>query len=65
MVLIYSDLNKTQIYKMPYRDRPHHEIELLMSLNCLKVFRPNEHKQDYHFRKTNEESFLFAIQNSR
>ena len=24
LVLIFSDLNKAQIYKMPYRDSPHH-----------------------------------------
>ena len=26
MVLIFIDLNKAQIYKIPYRDSPHHEI---------------------------------------
>ena len=26
MVLLFTDLNKAQIYKMPYRDSPHHEI---------------------------------------
>ena len=31
MVLIFSDFNKAQIYKMPYRDSPHHEIEILIS----------------------------------
>ena len=29
LVLIVSDLCKTQIYKMPYRDSPHHEIEIV------------------------------------
>ena len=31
LVLIFSDSNKAQVYKMPYRDSPHHEIELVMS----------------------------------
>ena len=31
LVLIFSDLNKTQVYKMLYRDSPHHEIEIVMS----------------------------------
>ena len=33
LVLIFSDLNKTQIYKMPNRNSPHNEIEKLMSFN--------------------------------
>ena len=32
-VLIFSDLNKAQTYKMPYRDSPHHEMEILMSFD--------------------------------
>ena len=27
LLFIFSDLNKTQIYKKPYRDSPHHESE--------------------------------------
>ena len=30
MVLLLTDINKAQIYKMPYRDSPHQEIEILM-----------------------------------
>ena len=33
LVLIFSDLNKTQVYKMPYRDSPHHESEKFMCFN--------------------------------
>ena len=61
MVLIFSDLNKAQIYKMPFRDSPHHEIEMLMSFDYLHLFRPNEHTEDYHIRKPNIENFLFKI----
>ena len=35
MVLLFSDLNKAQIYKMLYRDTPHHEIEILSSFGYL------------------------------
>ena len=41
MVLLFSALNKAQIYKMPHRDSPHHEIEILMSFDYLNVFKPN------------------------
>ena len=51
MVLLFSDLNKGQIDKMPYRDSPHHEIEILMSFDYLNVFEPNEHTEYYHIRK--------------
>ena len=61
MVLIFSDLNKAQIYKMPCRDSPHHEIEILMSFDYLNVFKPNEHTEDYHIRQPNDEDFLLAI----
>ena len=61
MILIFSDLNKTQIYKMPYRDSPHQEIEILMSFNYLYLFKPNGHKEDYHIRKPNDENILFEI----
>ena len=61
MVLIFSDLNKPQIYKVPYRDSPNHEIEILMSFDYLHLFRPNEHTEDYHIRKPNNANFF--IQN--
>ena len=61
MVLIFCDLSKTQIYKMPYRDSPHREIELDMSFIYLNVFKPNEHTEKYHIRKHNDENFLFKI----
>ena len=49
MDLLFSDLNKAQIYKMPYRDGPHQEIEILMTFDYLNVFKPNN------------ENFLFEI----
>ena len=65
MVLPFADLNKAQIYKMPYRDSPHHETEMLMSFDYLNVFRPNEHTEDYHIRKPNNENFLFKNENKK
>ena len=38
LILIFTDLNKAQIYKMPHRDSPHHENEMLTSFNYLNVF---------------------------
>ena len=61
MVLLFCDLNKTQIYKKPYRNSQHQEIEKIMSFNYVNVFKPNEHTEDYHTRKTNDENFLFEI----
>ena len=46
---------------MPYRDSPDHEVHLLMSFNFLNLSGTNEHTEDYHFRKPNEEIFLFEI----
>ena len=65
MVLIFTDLKKTQIYKIPYRNSPHQEIEILMSFDYLHLFRPNEHSEDYHIRKPNVESFLFKIEDKK
>ena len=59
MVSVFTDLIKAQIYKTPYRNSPHQEIEILMSFDYLHLFRPNEHIEDYHIRKPNDENFLF------
>ena len=59
LVLIFSDLNKTQVYKMPYRDSPHHEIRTLMSFNCLYLLKAIGHKKDY--QKANHKKFLFEV----
>ena len=57
IVLIFADLKKAQIYKMPYRDSPHHEIEILMSFDYLHVFGPDENNKDGNF--------LFEIENKK
>ena len=50
MVLLFIDLNKAQIYKMPYGDSPRHENAILMSFDYLNVLKPND------------ENFLFKIE---
>ena len=42
LVLIFTDSKKAQIYKTPYRNRLHQEIEILMSFDYLNMFKPNE-----------------------
>ena len=61
MVLILTDLKKAQIYKIPYRNSPHHEIEILMRFEYLHLLRLNERSEDYHIRKPKDESFLLKI----
>ena len=63
--LIFTDLKKAQIYKMPYRNSPHQEIEKVTSFDYLSLFRPNEHTEDYHIRKPNDKSFLFKIEDKK
>ena len=65
MVLLFTDLNKGQIYKMPYRDSPHREIEIPMSFDYLNLFGPNEHTEDSYIRKPNNENFLFKIEDKK
>ena len=49
LVLIFTDLYKAQIYKMPYRNSPHHEIEIVMSFDYLHVFGLDEENKDGNF----------------
>ena len=50
MVLVFTELKKAQVYKIPYRNNPHQEIEILMRFDYLHLFRPIEHSEDYHIR---------------
>ena len=65
IVLIFSDFKKAQIYKTPYRNSPHQEIEKLTSFDYLHLFRPNEHTEDYHIRKPNDKNFSFKIEDKK
>ena len=49
IVLIFTDLKKAQIYKMPYRSSLHQEIEIVMSFDYLHVFGPDENNKDGNF----------------
>ena len=49
IVLIFTDLKKAQVYKMPYRDSPHQEIEMVMSFDYLRVFGLDENNKDGNF----------------
>ena len=59
VVPLFTDLNKAQIYKKPYRDSPYHETELIKRFDYLHLFRSNEHTEDYYIRKPKNENFLF------
>ena len=61
LVLIFTDSKKAQIYKIPYRNSPHQEIEKLTSFDYLHLFRPNGHTEDYHIGKPTDENFLFEM----
>ena len=52
MILIFTDWKNAQIYKMPFRDSPHQEIEMVTKFDYQPLFKP--------FEKTNEK-FLFKI----
>ena len=65
MVLIVSDLNKTQIHIMPNRDSTHHEFEILMRFKFSNLFKPNDYTEDYHIRKPNDKIFLFETENKK
>ena len=49
MVLVFSDLKKAQIYKIPYRNSPHQENEIVMSFDYQHVFGPDENNKDGNF----------------
>ena len=65
LVSFFSQLNKNQIYKIQYRDSPHHEIEIFESFNYLNLFEPNEHTEDYHIKKPDDKKFLFEIEDEK
>ena len=57
MVLIFTDLKKAQIYKIPYRKSPHQEIGIVMIFDYLHVFGPDENNKDG--------IFLFEIEDNK
>ena len=63
LVLIFCDLKKSQIYKMPYRDSPHHEIEIPMSFDYLHLFGPDgkEDNGSFPFEIEHKNTFTWEI----
>ena len=62
MVLIFTDLKKAQIYKMPYRNSHHQEIEIVTKFDYQHLFRPFGLDEKTHARKETNENFLFKIE---
>ena len=62
LVLIFSDLNKAQVYEMPCKVCSYDEIGISMSFYHLNLCKPNEHTEDYHIIKSNDENFLFELE---
>ena len=64
MVLIFDDLKKAQIYKMPYRNSPHQEIEKVLSFDYLDVFGPDKDNKDGNFLfKIEDKKFVHVGEN--
>ena len=60
MVLIFTDRKKTQLYKIPYRDSPHHEIEMVMKFDYQQLFKPIDLDD-----KETIKDFLFKIEDKK
>ena len=65
MVLIFTDLKKVQIYKMPYRNSHHQEIEIITKFDYQHLLKPNELDEKTHARKETNENFLFKIEDKK
>ena len=64
-VLVFSDFNKTQVFKMLFRDCLLNGFELPLSSSYLNVFEMNKHTQDYHIREPINGNFLFEIEDKK
>ena len=51
MILIFTDLKKSQIYKMPFRDSLHQEIEMVTKFDYQHLFKPFELDEKTHARR--------------
>ena len=65
MVLIFTDLKKAQNYKMPYRNSPHREIEMVTKFDYQHLFRPFGLDERTHARRETIENFLFKIEDKK
>ena len=59
MVLTFTVLKDTHLYKLPYRNSPHQRIEIVMSLDYLHVFGPDENNKDGNFLFENDDKNIF------
>ena len=59
MVLIFTDLKKAQIYKIPYRNSHHQEIEIVTKFDYQHLFKP------FDLDKETDTNFLFKIEDKK
>ena len=62
MVLIFTDLKKAQIYKIPYRNSHHQEIEIVIKFDYQNLFKPFDLDKETHARIETDANFLFKIE---
>ena len=65
VVLIFTDLKKAQIHKMPYRNIPHQEIEIVKKFDYQRLFKPMGLDEKTHAKKETNENFLFKIEDKK
>ena len=65
MVLIFTDLKKAQIYKMPYRNSHHQEIEIVTKFDYQQLFKPIELDERTHDSRETNGNFLLKIEDKK
>ena len=65
MVLIFTDFKKAQIYKIPYRNSHHQEIEIVTKFDYQHLSKPIELDKETRARKETNENFLFKIEDKK
>ena len=65
MLLIFTDLKKAQIYKMPYRNSHHQEIEMVTKFDYQHLFKPFDFDKKTRARIVTDENFLFKIEDKK
>ena len=65
IVLIFTDLKKAQIYKMPYRDSHHQEIEMFIKFDYQRLIKPFDLDKKTYARIVTDENFLFKFEDKK
>ena len=65
LVLLFTDLKKAQIYKMPNRNGHHQEIEIVTKIDYQHLFKPNGLDEKTRARKETNQKFLFKIEDKK